>query len=329
MNIANNQDQEAVDGILVQFRKADYSIFSERSSQVQKHPGYEVRIVIPEWDRNSKLLGKVKKAHRAQENMLSRLKGKGVSRKWRIERFNEHDKALVAILTTLTETIRTRRWREKESSKALDQLQSAFTKIQHWSAKSAHYCHLAEQCTDPIEKETVLDAACLCILKIGELINKVEKMQHGFWRDFSAVHFINIRHMRNLIGHTEKIEGEDVIPIGTGIIQELQTALGKTFFSKEAGPGQPQFLMPPKVFLDLEPIRPNDVPSPDNSVALVRLNENNRFVIVRLGRSEENKLLVSSSVTGPLNLSLFRVSREEIGDESDPYPSFRNNGKLW
>ena len=28
-------------------------------------------------------------------------------------------------------------------------------------------------------------------------------MQHGFWEEFRAAHFLKVREMRNLIGHTD------------------------------------------------------------------------------------------------------------------------------
>lgn len=300
-------DQEAVDGILVHVKKTDLSIVGEQPGQVQKLPGYEVCVAIPEWDKNRNLLDPVRKAHLAQQKLLARLQGEGVSRPWMMERFNEVDKALAATLATVAERIRTRRWREKERGEALQRLQTAFAEMQRWTAKTTRYCQRAEQCADPVEKETVLDAACLGILKIGELINRVEQMQHGFWQDFSAAHFLDMRHKRNLIGHTDELEGEDVIPLGTGIIQDLHTALGRTLFPEQAGPDQRGFLMSTKVLHDLEPTRPGDALTPDNSIATVGLDENNRFVITRVGRSEENTMVISSSITGSINVSVYAV----------------------
>lgn len=58
---------------------------------------------------------------------------------------------------------------------------------------------------------------------------------------------------------------------------------------------------------DLEPTHPGDAATPDNSIAMVWLDENNRFVIACVGRSEENKMMISSSVTGSMNLSVYTV----------------------
>ena len=297
-------DQEAVDGILVQVKKTDLTITGERPDQVQKLPGYEIRVAVPEWDKNQHLLDAVRKAHLAQQKLLARLQAEGASRPWAIERFNEVDKALATTLTTVAEIIRTRRWREKERGEALQRLRAVFDDLLRWTAKTTRYCLRAEQCADPVEKETLLDAACLGILKIGELINRVERMQHGFWQEFSAAHFLDMRHKRNLVGHTDELEGEDVIPLGTGIVQDLHTAIQRTLFPQEAGPGQGGFLMSATAFRELEPTRPGDKPTPNNSIAMVRLDENNRFVINRAARSEENKILFSSSVTGRMNLSV-------------------------
>ena len=300
-------DQEAVDGILVRVKKTGLTIASEQPGQVQKLPGYEVSIAIPEWDENRSLLDPVRKAHLAQQELLAKLQGDGVTRPWMIERFNEVDKALAATLTTVAERIRTRRWREKERGEALQRLRAVFDDVLRWTAKTTRYCQRAEQCNDPTEKETLLDAACLGILKVGELINRVERMQHGFWQDFGAAHFLDMRHKRNLIGHTDELEGEDAIPLGTGIIQDLHTAIGRTLFPERAGPGQGGFLMSAKVLRELEPTRPGDKPTPDNSIAMIRLAEDNRFVVNRVARSEENKILISSSVTGRMNLKVHTV----------------------
>ena len=228
-----------------------------------------------------------------------------------IQRFNEVDKVVAASLTTVAERIRTRRWREKERGEALKHLQVVFADLLRWTAKTIRYCRLAERGTDLAEKETVLDAACLGILKIGELINKVERMQHGFWEQFSAVHFLDMRHKRNLIGHTDDLEGDDVIPLGTGIVQDLHVALRRTVFPEITGPGQGGFLMSANDFRELKPTRSGEKPTPGNSIAMIRIDDNNLFIINRVGRSEDNTILISSSVTGNMNLSVH-------GFRSDP-----------
>ena len=306
-------DQETVDGILVQIRKTDLTIASEQASRIQKQPGYEIKVAIPDWAKNRGLLDavrSVRKAHRAQQKLLTKLQGEGASRQWMSQRFNEVDKAVAAVLTTVAERIRTRRWREGERGEALQRLQDAFRDLQRWAAKATRYCHLAENCTDPVEKETALDAACLGLLKVGELINKIERMQHGFWEDFSAAHFLDMRHTRNLIGHTDDLEEQDVIPFGTGIVQDLQSAIQRTLFPANAGPDESGFEMSADAFRELEPSRPGERPAPGNSFAMIRLDDHSRFVINRVGRSEDNKILVSSSVTGTMQLS--------VSYESDP-----------
>ena len=68
------------------------------------------------------------------------------------------------------------------------------------------------------------------------LINKVERMLHGLWEGFRSAQFLNLRHKRNLIGHTDDLEGEDVIWLGIDIVQGLHTALRCTNFLQNAGP---------------------------------------------------------------------------------------------
>ena len=298
------QDQETVDGILVQIKKTDLTIAVEQASLIQKRPGYEIKVAIPDWDKNRSLLNSVRKGHLAQQKLLTKLQGEGASRPWMTRRFDEVDKAVAASLTTVAERIRTRRWRERECGEALQRLQDAFRDLQRWAAKATRYCHLAENCTDSVEKETALDAACLGILKVGELINKVEQMQHGFWEDFSAAHFLDMRHKRNLIGHTDDLEGEDVIPLGTGIVKDLHAAIRRTLFTENAGPGQGGFMMSGSAFRELEPSRPGEESVLGNSIAMIRVDDHSRFVILRVGRTEDNRILISSSVTGTMELSV-------------------------
>lgn len=300
-------DQEAVDGILVQIKETELSISGEEPGSIQRLPGYQIGIAIPDWNKNRSLLDSVRKGHLAQQKLVTKLQGEGTSRAWMIERFNEIDKVVASTLTTVAERIRTRRWREKERGEALQRLQASFDDLQRWTAKTTGYCRRAEQCADPAEKETVLDAACLGILKIGESINRVERMQHGFWTDFSAAHFLDMRRMRNLIGHTGDLEGEGVIPLGSGIVLDIHIAIDRTFFPERAGPGQGKFMLPGSAVRKLEPTGPGEKATPDNSVAMIRLDDNHRFVIHRAGRSKENQILISSSATGPMNLSIHGV----------------------
>ena len=316
--VGASSEQEAVDGILVQVKKTNHNITGEQSGRTQTLPGYEVCVAIPEWDKNRSLLDPVRKAHLAQQKLLAGLQGEGVSRPWIIERFNEVDKALAATLTTVAERIRTRRWREKERGEALQRLRAAFDDLQRWTAKTTGYCQRAEQCTEPVERETLLDAACLGVLKVGELINHVERMQHGFWKDFRAAHFLDMRHKRNLIGHTDELEGEDVIPLGKGIVQDLHAAIGRTLFPEEAGPLPGGFMIPVEAVRNLEPSRPGDKVTADNSIAMIRLDENNRFVIDRVARSAENRVLFSSSTTGRKTLNLYAVRGDPA--EQPPIP---------
>ena len=133
-------------------------------------------------------------------------------------------------------------------------------------------------------------------------------MQHGFWQDFSAAHFLEVKRKRNLIGHTDDLEGEDVIPIGTGIVQDLHNAIQGTLFPKrKAGAGRGSFLMSVKALRELEPTRLGEKPTPDNSIAMIRLDDNNRFVIIRVGRSDDDRLFLSSSVTGRMSVNAWAI----------------------
>ena len=297
-------DQETVDGVFVQIKKTELKIAGGQSGQIQKRHAYEIKIAIPDWDKNCSLLKSVKKGYSAQQKLLTKFQGRVVRKSWMIQRFIEIDKTVAKSLTTVAERISTRRWREKERGEALQHLQDAFHNLQRWTAKATRYCERAEQCPKPAEKETILDAACLSILKVGELVNKVEQMQHGFWEDFSTAHFLEMRRMRNLIGHTSELEGESVIPLGTGICQDLQVALRSTLFPENAVPGEDGFKISASQFRELEPSHPGEKSTPGNSIAMICIDEHSRFVIHRVGRSEANAPLISSSVTGPMKLSI-------------------------
>lgn len=303
-------DQEAVDGILVQIGTREFNIAGEHPGSMQKLPGYEIVVAIPQWDKNRSLSDLVRKGHLAQQKLLSRLQGKGASRTWMNERFNEVDKIMAATLTTVAERIRTRRWREREHGEVLQRLESAFDDLLRWSAKTTRYCHRAGHCTDPTEKETVLDAARLGILKVGEVINKVERMQNGFWEDFRAAHFLDVRRMRNLIGHTGELDGEDVILLGMGIIRDLHSAIQCTVFPEKAGPIPGGYMVPMNAIRKLEPSCPGDELTVENSIAMVLIDDHNRLVILRAGRTERNRALISSSATGTIDLSVYALSTE-------------------
>ena len=59
-----------------------------------------------------------------------------------------------------------------------------------------------------------------------------------------------------------------------------------------------------RAFRELEASRPGEKSAPGNSIAMIRLDDYSRFGIYRVGRSEDNKILISSSVTGTMKLSV-------------------------
>ena len=298
-------DKETVDGILVQIGKTDLTIAGEPPSRIQKRPGYEIKVAIPDWDKNRGLLDSIRKGHLAQQKLLTKLRAEGASRPWMSQRFNEVDKVVAAVLTTVAERIRSRRRRAQQRGEAFPRLRDTFGDLNLWGSKAARYCERAQHCADSGDKETAFDAACLAVLKVGELVNKVELMQHGFWEDYSAASFLDIRLMRNLVAHTDNLSGQDIIPLGTGIIRELHAAIRRTVFPDNAGPGKGGFMLSAKDLRELETTRPGEKPTTDNSIAMIGIDEKNRFIIRRVGRSEDNKMLFSSSVTGKTKLTVY------------------------
>ncbi|MDE0331153.1 MAG: hypothetical protein OXL41_04730 [Nitrospinae bacterium] len=261
-------------------------------------------MAIPSWEKNVELSAVIEKGYRAQQKLLAKLQGDGASRPWLDQRFAEIDKAVAAGLTTVAERIRTRRWCEKESSDAMQRLQAAFRDLEHWASKTVRYCERAGQGLDSIDRETVLDAACLGILKVGEIINRVERMQHGFWIDFRAAHYLQIRGWRNLIGHTDDLRGEQAIPLGTGIVRELHAAVQRTRFPETHDSFQNMYIVSAKEFRKLEP---GDTVETSSSIAMIRVDEHGRFAIFRMGRSEENQFLLSASAPVKGSVTLYHI----------------------
>ena len=104
-------NQETVDGILIQIQETELTIVGEQPGQLQRRRGYEVKIAIPDWDKNRALLNSVRKGYLAQQKLPAKLQGDGASRPWLNQRFVEIDKAMAASFTTVAERIKTRRWR--------------------------------------------------------------------------------------------------------------------------------------------------------------------------------------------------------------------------
>ena len=304
-------EQEAVDGILVKIRKTDLTVSGEQAGQTQKLPGYSIDIAIPDWDKNRDLLKHVEKGYRAHQKIIVKLQGQGASRAWLTERFVEIDKTVSAALSTIAKRIQTRRWRDRERGKTLQVLRGVFSDMQRWTEKASRYSQRAEACSDPDEKEMLLDATIFSILKIGELINKVELMQHEFWKDFSAAHFLNIRHMRNLAVHTDDLTEERITSLGKGIIRDLHLAVQHTLFPLQTSSEKGGYMVSTSKLRDLAPSRPGEKPSSKNSIPMINIDEHERFIIRRVGLTEDNKLTISSSVAGKINLRVEEIHNEK------------------
>ena len=54
INVQNEtlEQQETVDGFLVNIVKKDIHISGEQAGQINKLPGYTIKIAIPDWDQN-------------------------------------------------------------------------------------------------------------------------------------------------------------------------------------------------------------------------------------------------------------------------------------
>lgn len=100
--------------------------------------------------------------------------------------------------------------------------------------------------------------------------------------------------MRNLIGHTAGLEGEDVISVGAGTVRELHVAIGRTLFPEKTGPFPDGFMIPAKAVRKLEPFLPGDKPTLENSIEMVFIDDHNRFIIQRVGRSQSDRAVIAS-----------------------------------
>ena len=174
---------EAEDGIMFRIREEHFTIASEPGTEPQKIPGYSISIAIPNWSMNGSLLNDIRKGFHAQSKMIAKLQT-GADRQWLMARFVELDKAMASSLSRIAERIRTRRWRKSDRDDSLARLKQAFERLQKWIGKTIGYCEYMETCSDHHDSEMALDAACLSILKVGELINQVERMQRDLLGGF-------------------------------------------------------------------------------------------------------------------------------------------------
>ena len=94
-------DQEDVDGFLVQIKTHELTIAGEQTDSIQKLPGYEIRVAIPDRDKNRDLIRSVKKGHLAQQKLRTQLQGDGASRPWMVQGFAEIDKTVAVALPTI------------------------------------------------------------------------------------------------------------------------------------------------------------------------------------------------------------------------------------
>ena len=92
----------------------------------------------------------------------------------------------------------------------------------------------------------------------------------------------------------------------------------KTVFPESAGARKGGFVLQADVFRALEPTRKGESPSPVNSIAMVRIDEHNRFVVNRVGRSEDNRMLLSSSVAGSTKLRVEYVWDNDAPEAGSP-----------
>ena len=297
---------ESEDGILVQIREEKFSIAGEEAGQIQRLPGYKISIAVPGWPKNTKMLNDIAKGYTTQQKMITRLQTPGTDRNWMMERFDEIDKAIAKSLREIAERISTRRRRGDES---LESLKKTFDEIQACARKTIRYCENLDKATESDEKEMRLDAVCMSIIRVGEQINKVERIQHGFWEEFSAAHFLKIKGMRNKLAHAYDLEEEKIREMGSRDMGELEAAIRNTSFPMGEGPNRGMFLVSLEEIRNLPASRGGERAGPENSAAMIQMNENKRFVIRRVGRSEKNKMLFTSSITEQMSVQVFSFKK--------------------
>ena len=208
-------------------------------------------------------------------------------------------KPSLRVLGEITERIRSRRRRERKEPKSLESLETAFKYIQKHAEKVISYCEKLE-IEKQDNKQIILDAVCMSILRVGEGINKVEKMQCGFWEGFRACHFLDLTKIRNNLSHMHEATEEEIRNL-KGEIYKVKKAIQNTIFPERDGMYRINVEQ-----LRKSPVKKGEKPLPEHSMAMIKM-EKGQFVIRRVGIDEKNELMVSSSISESLNLKLYQL----------------------
>ena len=291
---------------MTNIRKGRFPITKEGSAQAQTVNGYEISILIPEWNKNRQLLKDVKKTHTARDEIFTKLTEGQADRAWVMERFAEIDKGIARALGEISRRIRTRRRRESGEDSSLGQLKEIFGQISHCCNKSISYCGKMGECETAEQRSILLDALSMNVVRVGEHINSVERMQNGFWEKFGTIRsFVEMRDIRHQLVHASELTENEMKHFVMGKIPRMVNIIQNTYFSEADTPESGKFLIPTAALRGLPAAKGGDPASPELSVGGIYVDSNGEFIVVRFGRGDRNQILVSSSVVGPMQLKVY------------------------
>lgn len=295
-NMENNH--EAVDGILKNVKR-NRSTISRANGTQEIVDGYEVNILIPEWEQNGKLIKEAQEALNAKAVFIEEAKRNDLGVNLVKDKMDQIDKSFEKILWEVCRRIRRQRRRNNQN---LDEVKKVFTNISKDMRKSIQYHEY--KTNNNSERSMKIDALKMNIVRIGEYVSQLENTQKDFWKDFGAENFYDMKKIRNKLAHAEELrEGEikclvaEEFPIFIEIID-------RTYFALNDKEG---FSIPTDLLRSLPVSQSGEQASAEKSLGCIRLGPDGNFIFFRMGRSKNNELLISSSKTGPLNLTVYRI----------------------
>ena len=186
-------------------------------------------------------------------------------------------------------------------------LKESFVQISG-SCQRAHLCwDRLRGCDDAVQRSLLLDALSMNLLRLGEHVNVVQRMQEGFWDTFGEVHCLELRDLRDDLAHRGELTEERAAAIITQRVPLLASAIENTHFSMTDEPGKGQFQVRAETLRALPAVEAGETASPATSLVGICIGENGGFEIHWYGRTVENELTVARSTAGRMNLTISRV----------------------
>ena len=193
--------------------------------------------------------------------------------------------------------------RQGQQKVSLEELEKYFKYIETHTSRAILFYEKLE-CEKQNNKQMILDAICMNLIRIGEGVNKIVKIQSSFWSEFCETHFIELNDIRNDLAHMRELKIETQNQLKNKL-NKVKKSLENTFFDKK-NRGQENFgiPIPTKKFYDLPSSKEGGQASLENSMAIITMDDN-KFVIRRLSRSDNNKLLITSSKAESIPIKIY------------------------